>query len=276
MAWFVPMLGKALLGGVASALASRVMQPKQTIEHRTTRYSGDLPAMVKDAQKAGINPLTALRSGMGGAYGRTIAPPLASPTFMQSALGGAISGFGNYIQNMPTPYETEMRGLRMKELKGNIGYTAALKKDLLSNVNNEAATDIPLMDKTGQPVKNKFGQQIMVPKEANEAIPLYVTVWDQKTGRYFAYPNPELIENSPSEMVASLAALGAADAASVVGVSDDYQTQKLTTDVLDALQKTITSRPLHAAKESAAQKSHPLWGGLPRKPRFGQGLTLGY
>ncbi|MGV2050864.1 hypothetical protein ACQZ48_12355 [Agrobacterium sp. 22-209-1] len=108
----------------------------------TREYSRQvLSHLVEDAEKAGFNPLTALRSGSGSSYNAAagLAPLSATPLTRQapvkqavggSAIGDALTGFGDFLSNFD-PFADSKREQEYRLVESQI---AALNASALSGV----------------------------------------------------------------------------------------------------------------------------------------------
>jgi hypothetical protein len=145
--------------------------------------------LVKDAQKAGINPLTALRAGGGSAYGNAVAGTMAqgvmmdgvyaTPTLSRNPIAAGLEtgvnvGLAEFTRQQNYSHES-----RMDELQ------KSLMKAQINSMNSEL-------------------------KRGKHDLPLLVNAYDP-TGNLpdFLVPNPELLEFSWSEFKTSLGAIAA-------------------------------------------------------------------
>jgi len=145
--------------------------------------------LVKDAQKAGINPLTALRAGGGSAYGNAVAGTMAqgvmmegvyaTPTLSRNPIAAGLEtgvnvGLAEFTRQQNYSHET-----RMDELQ------KSLMKAQINSMNSEL-------------------------KRGKDDVPLLVTAFDP-TGKVpdFLIPNPEILEFSGAEFRASLGTIAA-------------------------------------------------------------------
>lgn len=118
--------GKAVISGATSAAATRLLRPK------ISKPRIDFKQMRDDAQAAGFNPLTAIRSGAISGY---MIPALSKQSFVGQFLSGAIrSGTDAFLNKDIDAYNAEMRQLRKQELIGNIGYTGLLSTQLQKQI----------------------------------------------------------------------------------------------------------------------------------------------
>lgn len=76
----------------------------------------DYARMVKDAEAAGINPLTALRNGGAAGFSITSQPVLSSK---HAAIGEALGGLGNFIANFD-PFEDKMREVQYRTMQAQL------------------------------------------------------------------------------------------------------------------------------------------------------------
>jgi|GEM_PF-1600198 len=110
--------------------------------NETREYSRQVfSQLVEDAEKAGFNPLTALRAGGGATYNAAagLAPLSATPITRQapvrqavggSPVGDAISGFGDFMSNFD-PFADQKREQEYRLVESQI---AALNASAMSNV----------------------------------------------------------------------------------------------------------------------------------------------
>ncbi|AYM14607.1 hypothetical protein G6L58_25050 [Agrobacterium tumefaciens] len=110
--------------------------------NETREYSRQVFShLVEDAEKAGFNPLTALRAGGGATYNAAagLAPLSATPLTRQapvrqavggSPVGDAISGFGDFMSNFD-PFADQKREQEYRLVESQI---SALNASAMSNV----------------------------------------------------------------------------------------------------------------------------------------------
>ncbi|QCS37054.1 DNA pilot protein [Tortoise microvirus 46] len=82
----------SIIGAVAGPVISALAGGRKD-RSTTTTTKTDLVALVKDAQAAGFNPLTALEATGGGTTATTVQPALSSFEFMGQALGAGLSAW---------------------------------------------------------------------------------------------------------------------------------------------------------------------------------------
>ncbi len=168
--------------------------------------------LVKDAQKAGINPLTALRAGGGSAYGNAVAGTLAqgvmmdgvyaTPTLTRNPIAAGLEtgvnvGLAELTRKQNYSHESRMDELNKSLIKAQI-------KSMSAEL-SRTPEDMPLG------VFDKNGNEIFAAKEEFETIPKYILVRDQSTGQIYPILNPELTESGPMEMATGVATMEAAE-----------------------------------------------------------------
>ena len=188
------------------------------------------------AEKAGLNPLTVLRSTGGtgfGAYGGygavmrqglvqpTISAPILSKTSVATQIGlGAVKGFLDYKTNMKAnEHYDRLNQLDLEQRQLDI----KLSKKALGAVDKPQPETVMLMDDNGKPMTDRYGKRIFVPAESNEVIPKFKLVYDQATRETYAIINPELTESGLSETVTGLGMDAAAKAAHQTGTDFSFK-----------------------------------------------------
>lgn len=134
-------VGKAAISGAISAGVSYLTRPKL----KSPRI--DFAGLRRDAQAAGFNPLTAMRSGAISGY---MIPALSKTSFSKQFLSGAIrAGTDAFLNKDIDLYNEEIRKLNLQERKLNIG----IMSKQLANMNAPVSTSIPpnVYDGTARP-----------------------------------------------------------------------------------------------------------------------------
>lgn len=109
-------IGKAVVGGAVSAIASN-------IGRKTTKPYIDLVGMRNDAQKAGFNPLTVMRSGGMSGY---MVPAMSKQSFAGQMLGGALTaGFDAWHNKDIDDYNAQVRKLEIEQRKADLSISRA-------------------------------------------------------------------------------------------------------------------------------------------------------
>lgn len=130
-AFLAPLLGKfagsaiakAAVGGVVSAVASN-------IGRKTTNPRIDFQAMRDDAQRAGFNPLTVMRSGGMSGY---MIPAMSKQSFAGQMLGGAMTGtFDAWANKDVDEYNAEVRRLDLEQRRADLSYIGRMTGQLSS------------------------------------------------------------------------------------------------------------------------------------------------
>jgi len=145
--------------------------------------------LVKDAQKAGINPLTALRAGGGSAYGNAVAGTMAQGVMMEG------------VYSTPTLSRNPIAaGL---ETGVNVGLAEFTRQQ---NYTHESRMD-ELQKSLMKAQINSMNSEL---KRGKDDVPLLVTAFDP-TGKVpdFLIPNPEILEFSGAEFRASVGTIAA-------------------------------------------------------------------
>jgi hypothetical protein len=205
-------IGKAAIGGVVSAVAGN-------IGRKTTNPSIDFQAMRDDAQRAGFNPLTVLRSGGMSGY---MIPAMSKQSFAGQMLGGAMTGaFDVWANKDIDAYNAEVRRLDIEQRKADLEMTGIMSRNAFSSP-TPLAQDRALVESDGLPLTDQDGNVIYYPSTGSEVIPKYRLVYDQSTGGTYAIINPELTESGLSEMATGLAMDAAGQTAAITGTGLSY------------------------------------------------------
>lgn len=216
MGWFLPFLAKTLVGaGVSAAVGN--YQRKQALKDQ----ENSLVRMREAASRAGFNPLTAIRAGALSGFQQGLPPGGAA--FAAQYLGESIGEAFDKKANEPIEkYNAEIRKLELEQRKMDIKLSRATLGGL-SKPQDNGPVSVPLYDTSGSKLTDGNGNTIYVPAEANEVIPKYKLVHDQKSGATYAIINPELTESGLSEMATGLAMDAAGQAAAETGTGLSYK-----------------------------------------------------
>lgn len=205
-------VAKAAIGGVVSAAASN-------IGRKTTNPSIDFQAMRDDAQRAGFNPLTVLRSGGMSGY---MIPAMSKQSFAGQMLGGAMTGaFDMWANKDIDEYNAEVRRLDIEQRKADLEMTGIMSRNAFTS-STPLSQDRALVESDGLPLTDQDGNIIYYPSTGSEVIPKYRLVYDQSTGGTYAIINPELTESGLSEMATGLAMDAAGQTAAITGTGLSY------------------------------------------------------
>lgn len=194
-----------VLGGLA--IQKRQEKAAKEAERRNQAYLedsklNDISKTVQAAKKAGINPLTAIRSGAGNYQSNTaILPSMSGYQFAVEALS---SGVKEAITYARTYKERALDALLKTYQIGAMYADIKLANAQLAGLGNKKTEEVslPLTDpKTGEPILDRDGNPVMVPVDEREIIPKYKYVWNQNTGKLFPLLNPELTESGPTELL---------------------------------------------------------------------------
>jgi hypothetical protein len=121
-------VAKAAIGGAVSAVAGN-------IGRKTTNPSIDFQAMRDDAQRAGFNPLTVMRSGGMSGY---MIPAMSKQSFAGQMLGGAMTGaFDAWANKDIDAYNAEVRRLDIEQRKADL----SISRSTISQMNTPATRD---------------------------------------------------------------------------------------------------------------------------------------
>ena len=135
----------AILGGVASAVGSIFGGSSKS---QTTTSYVDYKRMVRDAEAAGFNPLTALRNG--GAAGFSVTSTGAAPLSARIA-DGVSGGVQNFLANFD-PHKDQQRELETRVVEAqlaNLQADTALKTVKFGNVPTYTASPVKLVMGSG-------------------------------------------------------------------------------------------------------------------------------
>lgn len=100
--------------GLGTSLISGIFGSKKKNEEVVNRV--DYARMVKDAEAAGFNPLTALRNGGAAGFSVTSQPVLSSSG---QAIAGVANAFGDFLQNFD-PFEDKMREVQYRTMQAQL------------------------------------------------------------------------------------------------------------------------------------------------------------
>lgn len=122
-------IGKAVIGGAVSAVASNIGRKTVTPPPQVTTQRADLGAMREDAEKNGFNPLTVLRAGGLGVYGTqsTTMPSFTKQSFAGQFLGNMMmAGFDSWANQDSDRYNQQIRDLEIAQRTADLAYTKGL------------------------------------------------------------------------------------------------------------------------------------------------------
>ena len=202
---FLPFLkgvvGKKLLSTVASTAISSIAQRSAAKAQRAQAVGDQAEQFVRlrdAAEKAGFNPLTALRANpTGGMVNPT--PALASGSFITDALG---AGMETYFNRDKIIKDEERDMLERKLMRQELANMQLQGKAFENSMNFGFGV--------GNPTANNYTGKDLPYKDPG-VYPLYIKVFDQKTGRTIEMPNPEVLEIGLGEMATGLGTLGVSD-----------------------------------------------------------------
>lgn len=206
----LPSVGKAVVGGIAGKIFGGG-KPQRTSN------SVDYKKLVRSAQAAGFNPLTALRNGGAGQY-------------VADAIGQGIDTYFNRDQvaadkelqrleiDLRKEELTELRNRNQSIAKGaDYGYRIPQKPSLVVGDARDVSQDLngdgvlPRSRGSG-PTSGPTHAGYLEPP-ARDIYNLYVEVYDSQTGHWITIPNPDLMDAGPVESAYAMGILGAADIA---------------------------------------------------------------
>jgi hypothetical protein len=194
-------VGKAIVSNVATSAISSLANRSQARADRRQALGDQAEQFVRlrdAAEKAGFNPLTALRANpTGGMVNPT--PALASGAFLRDALGAGVQTYFNRDKIVNDEERDRLeRGLMRQELANMQLQGKAFEKSMKFGFEVPTANNYTGTDK-GKPYKDPG------------VYPLYISVYDQKTGRTSEMLNPEVVEIGPGEAATGLIGLGVSD-----------------------------------------------------------------
>jgi hypothetical protein len=200
-------IGKSILGGAMSAVASRLLQPK------ISKPRIDFKGMRDDAEAAGFNPLTAMRSGAISGY---MIPALSKQSFVGQFLSGAIrAGTDAFLNKDIDAYNAELRKLNLQEKKANIGYTGLLSKQIIGNLGRspklppESEKHNFVLDSANQFVLDDEGYPIRRDKlTEKQTQSIYSTAGQDGNRIKLKSVNTEILDASLPEAAGSAAIIG--------------------------------------------------------------------
>ncbi|MBS0259540.1 MAG: hypothetical protein JSR13_17655 [Proteobacteria bacterium] len=199
----------------------------------TREYSRQvLSHLVEDAEKAGFNPLTALRAGSGASYNAAagLAPLSATPITRQapvkqavggSPLGDAVSGIGDFISNFD-PFADQKREQEYRLVESQI---AALNASALSGAPRGSASFATgglerrlsgqggALSRSSAPVSRNPGDWFHKPHESGDAPTLSTLGMRTGDGKYGWFENPwtpdgQTFENNYGEVGGAVYGVG--------------------------------------------------------------------
>lgn len=183
-------LGASIGGAIGSAIDGRSRGGNTTTSRTNFKQLRD------DAEAAGFNPLTALRSTGGAGNVTTITNPiLGSKKLIGDIIGGGISAAIDF-----DPFEKERQNKR-EDLQDQL--LAAELQRIQAETGKLKNTMFPPkavkfgFDENGNPLRDKVN--------------LRIDVFDDKTGRTSSIINPDITESGPVETVTGLTMIGGAD-----------------------------------------------------------------
>jgi len=208
---FLASLATAVAPSLVSGLFGRKKNKAQGVDYQK---------LVNDATAAGFNPLTALRNGGSQAYTRE--PVLSSTSFIGEALGkGLQTAFNHKEQEAEAKkekLEIEIMEAQLESIQNSnksvggeyFGFNipSASQTTGINHGNVKASRNSSSVSRAGP--TDTTDPNLEYPER--EKYNLYVDVYDSQTGRWMTIPNPDLMDMSPQEIIASGAVLGLADA----------------------------------------------------------------
>lgn len=206
MPFWGPIIGAAI--GVFGGLSIQRKQEKaaREAEARNQQYledskQNDFSKTVQAAEKAGINPLTAVRSGAGNYQSnRAIMPSMSGYQFALEAMSqGARSAISYAETYKERALEALFKTYQIGAMQMDINLAKAQIKGLGKK---DEKFSVPLTHPiTGKPILDRDGQPAMISVDEREVIPKYKYVYNQNTGKIFPLLNPELTESGPTELL---------------------------------------------------------------------------
>ena len=182
---------------------------KQNTQVRQNYYKN----VVSDAQAAGINPLTALRTGGGAGYATAVAGTMSNPVMMEGVyqaptlsrnpLAAGLEAATNTYLSELTRQKQYSHESRMDEL--NKSLMRAQIKGITAELSRETPESVPLG------IRDKHGNMMFAAETEFETVPKYIYVRDQTDGSIYPILNPELTESGPTEMATGIATMEAAE-----------------------------------------------------------------
>lgn len=170
----------------------------------------DLSKLRKSAEKAGFNPLTALRSGAGNFQSNTaIMPSMSGYQFAVEAMGQGIQSAIQWKQTYAErALDTMLKTYQVKSMQADIALTQAQLKNLGVKSKQTTAMEVPLLDSDGTPMLDDEGQPMFMHALNQEVQPMWIAVRNPVTNKVFGYPNPELADMGPAEFATFLGLTG--------------------------------------------------------------------
>lgn len=217
---FLPFLIPALIGA-ATSIGGALIQGSQQERQAERQYSNDMAAaqmqrawqiedrdearnysrsvysnLVKDAEAAGFNPLTALRNGGGANYNAAAGfAPLSRTAPVRQAtmgpdIGGALRDVGSFIANFD-PFADDKREAEYQLVQAQIANLNASTGALKSQ-----SFKVPTYTATPRERRPSGRQAQLGPGagENGEILPMWTT-WTDRDGNRVDLPNPKLPES---------------------------------------------------------------------------------
>lgn len=210
MAFWGPILGSVIgvLGG--SMIARQQQKAAESAEKRNQQYLEeskltDLSKLRESAEKAGFNPLTALRSGAGNFQSNTaIMPSMSGYQFAVEAMSQGVNSAVSYAETYKErALDTLLKTYQFKGMQADIALTKAQTKNLGIKKKDDTAY---LFNDDGSPMKNIFGQHMYVDPNAAAVFPTlqgYITA----DGETLSLPHEQLLDMGATSLPTAVAAI---------------------------------------------------------------------
>jgi len=212
MSFWGPIIGAAI--GVFGGLQMQKRQEKaaKQAEQRNQAYledskANDISKTVKAAEKAGINPLTAVRSGAGNYQSnRAIMPSMSGYQFALEAMSeGARSAISYAETYKERALDALFKSYQIGALHSDINLAKAQIEDLGKPKDDGL---VYLFNPDGSPKKNAYGQHMYVSPTAAEVFP-YMQGYMGSDGTLTTFPHEQLLDMSIGTLPAVAAAITA-------------------------------------------------------------------
>jgi hypothetical protein len=193
-------------GSIASAVIGGLFKSKAAKEERKQAIADQDQQFVRmrdAAEKAGFNPLTALRLTGGQGFS-------GLPTFSKyAAFGNVAMGITDAFINKPIDkYNKQVRELELEQRRADLKLApiqAKLMKKQIDSLGEKQQTY--LYNDDGTPMKNAFGQHMYVDEQAAAVFPTlqgYIT----PGGKTLSLPHEQLLDMSVTSLPTATTAIG--------------------------------------------------------------------
>ena len=206
MAFWGPILGSVVgvLGG--SMIARQQQKAAESAEARNQQYLEqskltDLSKLRESAEKAGFNPLTALRSGAGNFQANTaIMPSMSGYKFAVESLSQGVNSAVSYAETYKErALDALLKTYQIQSMAADISLTQGQLKALGQKPKQDRPMDVPLIGSDGKQVYDDEGQPLFMQAQNQDVVPMWIPIRNPMTNKVLGYPNPDLADMGPAE-----------------------------------------------------------------------------